>query len=271
MCGASSRDQIAPGFWECTGLIKWTEYVPAPGVPPMFNQTVPVERSRVCANRYHEADSQPSGAAQCACRTYAIGTCAQCDRPVCGDHSRMSDGSRVCLDCLTAQKEAKEQAERQRALEREQEAAQQREISRLSLPADCSATALELDGILPFDTHILAHGPKDSNSAGPGGSRPRPARGAWIMRARDDTDYSDLSNDGLPFPVTTFRLLLNDGRVGHMRSTGVLPATLAERQVTILRDLLQVVDLRPPVLNEMRSDLRGLLRRRDLHRRGERS
>jgi len=33
---------------------------------------------------------------QCDCGTFAIGVCASCGRAVCGDHSRLFDGKRLC-------------------------------------------------------------------------------------------------------------------------------------------------------------------------------
>lgn len=48
-------------------------------------------------------------AAECACRTFAIGTCSGCSAPVCGDHSMVVQGSRFCSSCL-----AKARDDRQR-------------------------------------------------------------------------------------------------------------------------------------------------------------
>jgi hypothetical protein len=43
-----------------------------------------------------------TSAAICDCGTFAIGMCVQCGRPVCGDHSQLVDGRRICLACLGA-------------------------------------------------------------------------------------------------------------------------------------------------------------------------
>jgi hypothetical protein len=43
---------------------------------------------------------------RCECGTFAIGLCASCEKPVCGDHSRLLDGARRCEPCLaSAQRE----------------------------------------------------------------------------------------------------------------------------------------------------------------------
>jgi hypothetical protein len=55
---------------------------------------------RVCGHRYHLAINIDDGDMQyCACDTGAIGRCANDYRPVCGDHSRLRGGRRLCLEC----------------------------------------------------------------------------------------------------------------------------------------------------------------------------
>jgi hypothetical protein len=48
----------------------------------------------ICGTEYQEGGSGLS----CACRTFAIGRCAECAEPVCGVHSELTGGVRRCLD-----------------------------------------------------------------------------------------------------------------------------------------------------------------------------
>lgn len=54
-----------------------------------------------CGAEYPEADSSMQAASlpMCACNTFAIGTCSRCGNPVCGIHSRVIKGQRVCGSC----------------------------------------------------------------------------------------------------------------------------------------------------------------------------
>jgi hypothetical protein len=48
-------------------------------------------------------------ALMCSCGTFAIGRCCNCKRPVCGEHSRLEQEGRVCLDCLPILQQRREQ------------------------------------------------------------------------------------------------------------------------------------------------------------------
>ena len=39
-----------------------------------------------------------TGPAKCKCGTYAIGECAECGVSVCGDHSAVHEGRRLCIE-----------------------------------------------------------------------------------------------------------------------------------------------------------------------------
>lgn len=76
--------------------------MPAPGYPPAFQMKAPMAfpRQRVCGHEYHEASGLVEGEMQyCACETGAIGRCAIDHRPVCGYHSKMRGGRRLCDQC----------------------------------------------------------------------------------------------------------------------------------------------------------------------------
>jgi hypothetical protein len=104
ICGGNDRVPLAPGFWRCESIV--TDYqtglIPAPGYPPAFQMKVPmaVPRQRVCGHEYHEASGLEGEMQYCACGTGAIGRCAIDHRPVCGYHSKMRDGRRLCDQCV---------------------------------------------------------------------------------------------------------------------------------------------------------------------------
>jgi hypothetical protein len=52
----------------------------------------------MCGAEYQEATSQPES--QCDCGTDSIGSCRRCGVRVCGYHSRLWDGARLCLEDL---------------------------------------------------------------------------------------------------------------------------------------------------------------------------
>lgn len=60
---------------------------------------------RTCGVRYHEA-AGGGVTLLCECSTFAIGICGECMKPVCGDHSRLLDGQRLCISHVHAKEEA---------------------------------------------------------------------------------------------------------------------------------------------------------------------
>jgi hypothetical protein len=128
-CGSTNRAPIAPGYFECRGLVieTVTIMVPDPGRPGLHRPLdQPVERP--CGHRYPEGPT-PSGSLQCHCQTYAIGLCATCGTAVCGDHSRLDAGVRRCDGCLRARE--REQIASQRVAEARRAAVAEREAERL--------------------------------------------------------------------------------------------------------------------------------------------
>lgn len=92
-CGGEDRRVIAPGYFECASLIPVTQGLTPAGVP--------VPGSAACGHRY-QGGTPVNAAGVCACQTNAIGTCAECARPVCGDHSELAEDKRICVTCLQA-------------------------------------------------------------------------------------------------------------------------------------------------------------------------
>jgi hypothetical protein len=60
---------------------------------------------RPCGERYHEAD-EGGTTLLCECSTFAIGLCADCGKPVCGDCSSLYQRQRLCLEHVRAGQEA---------------------------------------------------------------------------------------------------------------------------------------------------------------------
>ena len=75
-----------------------------------------------CGHEYHEGAT--ASTLQCACGTFAIGHCRDCGEPVCGDHSQLWAGVRLCSTHAAAA------AAKQAAQAREREAAAQAEGAR---------------------------------------------------------------------------------------------------------------------------------------------
>lgn len=101
-CGSSSRNEIAPGYYECQGdrLVVQRHMVPDPGHPGR-ERPLEVEVPQPCANRYQEGGPAGIVLNLCPCGTFAIGRCATCGSALCGDHSLLSHGLRRCTRCLT--------------------------------------------------------------------------------------------------------------------------------------------------------------------------
>lgn len=59
-------------------------------------QMVGINRSGPCGHRFHAGSHREAAGGYCTCGTYAIGICAECRAPVCGDHSDLLGGRRLC-------------------------------------------------------------------------------------------------------------------------------------------------------------------------------
>jgi hypothetical protein len=115
LCGGDARSPIAPGYWRCANLVEEEELAGTAGaVDPWLRPTV-IRSMRECGNEYAEGTGMPGPI--CACGTFAIGLCKECSRPICGIHSGMWEGVRLCGDHYH-----KERNERDGQLQREQQA-----------------------------------------------------------------------------------------------------------------------------------------------------
>jgi hypothetical protein len=101
-CGGEARSPIATGFWRCESLITRTQ-------PDRRGGSIPERVSGVCGYSYQEGPHATADSPVCDCGTFAIGKCRNCQRPVCGDHSRLEQEGRVCQHCLPAVLQRREQ------------------------------------------------------------------------------------------------------------------------------------------------------------------
>lgn len=128
-CRGATRTEISPGYWRCDTTITTEREGPGfqrPGSgPPVLYDT------RVCGEHYVEASSTPNNLGLCACNTSAIGYCSECRRPVCGTHSGLWDGRRLCDEHYEVKAaaeratDAQSEYERRRAFMADWEAEQQ--------------------------------------------------------------------------------------------------------------------------------------------------
>lgn len=93
-CGGTVLKPIAPGYWECQTTLRGTIGLP---VGPK-GELVPVDSSGICGNRFQTGVTGSVGAT-CSCGTFAIGLCRSCSSPICGDHSKLFTGQRLCHAC----------------------------------------------------------------------------------------------------------------------------------------------------------------------------
>jgi hypothetical protein len=103
-CGGQARSPIAPGYWLCESLVTWDQ-------PDRRGWSIPERVTGTCGNTYQEATPGVGGAPACSCGTDSIGSCTNCERRVCGIHSRLSRSVRVCDTCMPAVRKQREQEE----------------------------------------------------------------------------------------------------------------------------------------------------------------
>lgn len=119
-------------------------------------QFVPIER--LCGRRYHEADWEAGVNATCACGTFAIGQCAECETLVCGDHSRLVGGSRLCRSC-EAKRIENRRADNARMVEQQDAARRKSEAERATRNAELVAEFLQAMADVPKLDIIEEWGP----------------------------------------------------------------------------------------------------------------
>jgi hypothetical protein len=123
-CGATIATPVGLNYVECGGTIEVEHQVtekvvrqvgfrpvnghPAFGMAPVMG-LVTVTRTELrperCAVRHHVAMEPDRVLLSCPCGTFAIGHCASCGGPVCGDDSERVSGKRLCSRCAAAANE----------------------------------------------------------------------------------------------------------------------------------------------------------------------
>lgn len=109
-CGGSDRDLIAPGFYRCASMVEVR--TGGPGLTDPTKGPQVLVSYVVCSHQYQEGSA--TGLA-CTCGTFAIGRCAVCGSPVCGDHSRLSERQRLCTRCWNAADAERQRQEHERS------------------------------------------------------------------------------------------------------------------------------------------------------------
>lgn len=120
-CGGTERRAISPGFWECTSLLYGqipTGLHPSGQFGPAFQ---PV--AQPCGRRYQEGAPGGAGTLCQTCTIFAIGICADCRSPQCGNCGLHYQGAFLCALC----RQIRVQAEQ--ALAREAEAETRRQTA----------------------------------------------------------------------------------------------------------------------------------------------
>lgn len=119
-CGGLQREPISPGWWRCTSLI--TETFEGPGSwNPQIGLPKAVQQQRPCDTTYVEPDAATPSLPACACGTFAVGMCTRCSTPVCGTHSGIIGGERLCYADYHAAQVAAEDAAAAAAARTEEE------------------------------------------------------------------------------------------------------------------------------------------------------
>jgi hypothetical protein len=114
-CGGTDRRAISPGFWECTSLVYReipTGLHPSGKFGPPF-QTV----AHPCGRRYQDGAPGGTGTLCQTCTVFAIGICADCGNPQCGNCGRHYRGAFLCAQCRQARAAAEQAAAQEAAAE----------------------------------------------------------------------------------------------------------------------------------------------------------
>jgi hypothetical protein len=127
-CGGTDRRAISRGFWECTSLVYGsvpTGLHPSGRFGPVF-QTV----ANPCGRRYQDGASGGTGMLCQTCTIFAIGICADCGIPQCGENcGRHYRGAFLCAQCRKARAMAEQAAGQAAAQKAAAEIAQQRAVA----------------------------------------------------------------------------------------------------------------------------------------------
>src|SRR5436305_827208 len=128
-CGAmDTRSQIMTGYWRCDAVVDVDQLVAAPvtgGAPEPDGgaRARAAPRSggpRRCGTVYPQSAADDESPRLCRCGVTAVGECSECSRPICGEHSALWRGWRVCdrdLANARMRARAREAEEQRRAAE----------------------------------------------------------------------------------------------------------------------------------------------------------
>lgn len=152
-CGGSDRNQIGVSYYQCVTVE--SQLMPAP--PGSGVEMVSVDV--MCGETYQEGAPPTSQSPLCSCGTYAIGKCRDCEDSVCGLHSSMRGGARLCGTCsyqrefkaAAVKAQAEESARVKEAEERaswppQSHADRVAEFAVYALTEPQKTTAIEVDG-----------------------------------------------------------------------------------------------------------------------------
>lgn len=115
-CGSKKLEEIGPGEYKCRSSVEV-----ATGAHPSGAQG-PSTRWVICGEKFFDPDFVGSGAktgSTCKCGTYSVGRCRECGTELCGQHSQIIEGGRLCERCqvkrktLLAEKASQEKASRE--------------------------------------------------------------------------------------------------------------------------------------------------------------
>ena len=157
-CGATRGQQIAPNFVSCSGEVtsiveeeRVVAEVPNPA-DPHFGRRVPqwatitVTRSSPCSSKHHVPMTAGVSIPRCSCGTFAIGLCAHCEAPICGDDSTRIDGLRLCESCRLQHRALEADRRHQEAAQSRPPLAPPRPISERSAPCGHRGMDVAPDG-----------------------------------------------------------------------------------------------------------------------------
>jgi hypothetical protein len=87
---------MMPGFWRCDAVIDVEQLVATPAVagPPLPPAAPRARTSRRCGTVYPYSPAEDG--VLCRCGLPSVGECSECERAVCGEHSDLWRGWRVC-------------------------------------------------------------------------------------------------------------------------------------------------------------------------------
>jgi hypothetical protein len=135
-CGGNAPRAVAPGYLECQAQVLYN-VIPAgaqgnPGEVPLY---------RPCGNRYQVSTGVAAGPS-CDCGMFAVATCTDCGRLLCGDHvNRSTAGQVLCAEDAEARRQTAAAAEAARVAAARAETMSQLEAWERQAAAALSAVA----------------------------------------------------------------------------------------------------------------------------------